>query len=212
MDPTGCARGVNFRTDDWVMSKKTETTGSGRTGTTRKAPLERSGLIRELQRLLFAQLDADVREAVQETGNDLFDAMEQARDNESRSGYMENIAALRKHREEVVDGFLRVHLDSFNAYFSGQGCKPPAAEGQQGQKSQRRTKLALLQKDEQEEDLLLHSMAGRDAAASGLDSRCRLCGYNAQPAVSRQRYCILAGLAAGSGNLPETEKLHLCTV
>lgn len=143
------------------MSKKTETAGPGRASAESSASQSRARLVRELQRQLFDQLGARIKDTVQETESELFDAMEQARDNVARTSYMESITAFRKCRQEVVNGFLRVHLDSFNAYFSGRGFRQQASDEEQPQETQKRIKLSLLKKEEQEEDLLLHTMASR---------------------------------------------------
>lgn len=145
------------------------------------SPEMRTELVRELQKQLFDQLGAGIKNTAQETENELFDAMEQARDNESRSDYMESIASFRERRQELVNGFLGRHLDSFNAYFSGHAAhktEPEEASGEQHGKPS----LALLQKDEQEENLLINTMASR------LNRQ-----YSLELVVMRRRLAHLAG-------------------
>ncbi len=158
-------------------------TATARAGQPHSLPLSqevRVALVRELQKLLFDQLGVGIKNTVQEVENSLFDAMEQAKDNESRSDYLESISSWRSQKLKVVEGFLRAHLDVFKAYFSGQAEQQVrAAPEEPGIKA---VSLTLLKKEEQEESLLVNTMASR------LNKK-----YNLELVVMRRRLAYLAG-------------------
>lgn len=129
-------------------------------------PAARQGLVKELQKKLFDQLGTGIKDTLQETENALFDAMDQARSNEVRSRYMENIAALRPARQQIIDGFLLVHLDAFKEYFSGRAASRSLDGEETGDE---KSGLALLNKDEHEESLLVTTMSGRLNRDYGLE-------------------------------------------
>lgn len=162
------------------MSKTTETTGSGRLPATAVPPQERAGLIRELQKQFFDQLGASIKNTVQETENELYDAMEQARDNEARSDYLESITTFRGCKQAIVDGFLGAHLDVFNAYFSGHVVKKQEPDTEEPAKP---SKLSLLKKEVLEENLLINTMASR------LNRQ-----YSLELVVMRRRLAHIAGI------------------
>lgn len=150
------------------------------------APGMRATLARQLQKQLFEQLTLGIRETVYEAENDLFDAVNQARDNEARTDCMDNIATFRSLKPKVIEGFLRAHLDAFNAYFSGKGAAGGQVTAQEKADLLPAGGLSLLKKEVQEENLLITTMASR------LDKQ-----YSLELVVMRRRLAHLAGKTYG---------------
>ncbi len=161
------------------MTHETETVRAEQPQTLPLPQEVRVALLRELQKLLFDQLGIGIKNTVQEVENTLFDAMDKAKDNESRSDYLESISNWRSQKMNVVEGFLRTHLDVFKAYFSGQA--EHRSKSVDVSPELKTATLTLLKKEEQEESLLVNTMASR------LNKK-----YNLELVVMRRRLAYLA--------------------
>lgn len=162
--------------------------GSNSTAAGIEVPAQmRAQLVNELKKKLFDQLGKSVRNALAATENALFDGMDKARDNEARNDLMEALAVFRPLQAPIAEQFLQLHLDTFTLYFSGKTDAVSALAAEQDAVRQgSKTSLSLLNKEEQEENLLLGTMAARISKK-----------YELEMVVMRRRLCALAGASYG---------------